>query len=380
MAMEMAVEMPVVANDTDDLMEEAKPTEIAANASGDGSAFVVPSAECDKIVMVEEVQSLEQFLMTLKGFTERDVDAFKFQGIHTVQQLRCTLSKDIFLVDLPEEKVEQAIIAVKKQKCKTTAYGFVTALTVREQRRNMPRISTGSKQLDQILGGGVEASSLTEFFGEFCCGKTQLCHTMAVIAQLPPQHGGNNGRVLYLDTEGTFRPERIHQIASARGLPPDSVMENILVARAINSEHLMELLVEAAGHLCSSEEQFALIVVDSIMAGFRVDYKNDEIMLRQMTLARVLAKLQKLSEEFKVAVVLINHVSSQGGDKSAGSFVKSDPKPIGGHVIAHASTTRVALRKGANETKIAKIYDSPYLPEGESTFIITDHGISDFTG
>lgn len=327
-----------------------------------------------QLVPAEEARTLDQFLLSLKGFTLRDVEQFKFNGVHTVNQIRSTLSKDLYNIDISEEKIDRAIAALKKT-TKPASYGFVTALQVKKERQQLPRISTGSKQLDGILGGGVEAGSLTEFFGEFCCGKTQICHTMSVIAQLPNHMGGNNGRVLYLDTEGTFRPERIQQIAEERGLPPDSVMDNILVARAINSEHLMELLIEAAGHMCNSEEQFALIIVDSIMAGFRVDYKSDEIMLRQTTLGRVLAKLQKLSEEFKVAVVLSNQVASQGGYHSTG---RSDqPKPIGGHVIAHASTTRVALRKGPDETKIGKIYDSPYLPEGECVFGITDRGIYD---
>jgi len=330
-------------------------------------------AHSEELVSAEEGRTLDQFLLSLKGFTPQDVEQFKFNGVHTVNQLRSSLSKDLYNIDISEEKIDRAIASVKKTS-KPASYGFVTALQVKKERQQLPRISTGSKQLDGILGGGVEAGSLTEFFGEFCCGKTQICHTMSVLAQLPENMGGNNGRVLYLDTEGTFRPERIQQIAEERGLPPDSVMDNILVARAINSEHLMELLIEAAGHMCNSEEQFALIIVDSIMAGFRVDYKSDEIMLRQTTLGRVLAKLQKLSEEFKVAVVLSNQVASQGINSMARS---EQPKPIGGHVIAHASTTRVALRKGPDETKIGKIYDSPYLPEGECVFGISNRGIYD---
>lgn len=379
MATEMVAEVP--AEDADDNESEDQP-ETKDGERPAKRAYVVPSAN-EQIVMAEEVQSLDQFVLGLKGFTAKDVQAFKFQGIHTLQQLRVTLTKDLFNVDIPEEKIERVLTAVKKEKCSSGAFGFRTALDLREERKNMARLSTGSKELDRILGGGVETGSITEIFGEFCCGKTQICHTMSVIAQLPPEHGGNNGRVLYLDTEGTFRPERIQQIASCRGLPFESVMENILVARAINSEHLMELLTEAAGHMCASEEQFALIIVDSIMAGFRVDYKSDEIMLRQTTLGRVLSKLQKLSEEFKVAVVLTNQVASRGGGSGPSGIAGLDkdannPKPIGGHVIAHSSTTRVSLRKGdTDKMKVAKIYDSPYLAIDECTFTIGDNGIHD---
>jgi len=348
---------------------------IPASVTGDAMRVSAANAEEEQplVMDMDDTNSLDQFLLAMNGFTARDVEQFKLYGVHTVNQVRTTLSKELYNMDIAEDKIDRMLKALKRT-TKPANYGFITALQVKKERQQLPRISTGSKGLDGILGGGVESGSLTEFFGEFCCGKTQICHTMSVIAQLPPDMGGNNGRVLYLDTEGTFRPERIQQIAEERGLPPDTVMDNILVARAINSEHLMELLIEAGGHMCSSEEQFALIIVDSIMAGFRVDYKSDEIMLRQTTLGRVLAKLQKLSEEFKVAVVLSNQVASQGMN----SVIKNEnPKPIGGHVIAHASTTRVSLRKGPDETKLAKIYDSPYLPEGECCFAIGDRGIYD---
>merc|ERR1712032_1086701 len=158
-------------------------------------------------------------------------------------------------------------------------------------------LSTGASKLDQMLGGGVESCSMTELFGEFRCGKTQLCHSLAVMAQLPPNLGGANGKVVYIDTEGCFRPERIKQIAEGKGVSAEAAMDNIVYARCYTSEHLVQLLVEAASIMVNDEDRFALVVVDSIMGVFRVDYSGrGELSERQQCLGKVMSKLQKMSE------------------------------------------------------------------------------------
>ncbi|CAJ1430857.1 unnamed protein product [Effrenium voratum] len=233
------------------------------------------------------------------------------------------------------------------------------------------QIATGAGKLDQMLGGGMESCSITEIFGEFRCGKTQLCHSLAVMAQLPSNMGGANGKVVYMDTEGTFRPDRIRQIAEAKGVSAEAAMDNIIYARVYTSEHLEQLLVEAASLMVKDEDRFALVIVDSIMGGFRVDYSGrGELSERQQKLARVLNKLQK---EFNVAVVLSNQVMADAGGGCA--FMPSHPKPVGGHILAHFSTTRIMLRKGRGEQRVAKIYDSPCLPESESIFEIYGGGV-----
>ena len=203
-------------------------------------------------------------------------------------------------------------------------------------RKDVVHISTGCKELDTILGGGMESGSITELYGEFRTGKTQLCHTLCVICQLPSSDGGAAGKALYIDTEGTFRPERLVQISERFQLDSNEVMNNVVYARAFNSEHQIQLLIEAGGLL--ADGSFALIIVDSATALFRTDYTGrGELSTRQQNLAQFLRGLQKLADEFGVAVVVTNQVVA---NPDSGVFAKDPLKPIGGNIMAHASTTR----------------------------------------
>ena len=237
------------------------------------------------------------------------------------------------------------------------------------------RISTGSSDLDAMMCGGLETKSITEIYGEFRTGKSQLCHTMAVTAQLDQSHGGGQGKVIYIDTENTFRPERVRQIAERFNLDPEITLQNINVARAYNVEHQGQLLSLAAGLM--SEQRHALIIVDSATNLYRSEYSGrGQLADRQMHLGRYLRNLQRLADEFGVAVVITNQVVAQvDGAMFAGADAK---KPIGGHIIAHASTTRLYLRKGRADSRVCKIVDSPFLPESEATFAITNGGVNDF--
>ena len=194
--------------------------------------------------------------------------------------------------------------------------------------------------MDGLLGGGLESMSITECFGEFRTGKTQLCHTLAVTAQMNKEDGGGGGKVIFIDSEGTFRPERICKIAERFGLEPEEVLGNIIYARAYTSEFQGDLLTLAAAKMM--DEVFSLIIVDSIMALFRVDFSGrGELSIRQQKLGKTLSKLTKLAEQFNVAVFLTNQVTADPG--ATMSFVADPKKPIGGNILAHASTTRLVF-------------------------------------
>jgi DNA repair protein RAD51 len=253
--------------------------------------------------------------------------------------------------------------------------GFTSATELHRQRQDIIQVTTGSKELDKLLEGGFETGSITEIFGEFRTGKTQLCHQICVTCQLPLDQGGGEGKALYVDTEGTFRPERILAIAERYGLNGDDVLDNIAYARAYNTDHQSQLLVQASAMM--AESRFAVLVVDSSTALYRTDYSGrGELSARQMHLARFLRTLQRLADEYGVAVVITNQVVAQVD----GNAMFADPKkPIGGNIMAHASTTRLYLRKGRGESRICKIYDSPCLPEAEAAFSINANGIGDST-
>jgi len=211
-------------------------------------------------------------------------------------------------------------------------------------------------------------------FGEFRTGKTQLCHTLCVTCQLPIDQGGGEGKALYIDTEGTFRPARLTQIAERFGLDPNDVLDNVAYARAFNSDHQTTLLNQASALM--SESRYALLIVDSATALYRTDYSGrGELSARQMHMGKFLRSIQRLADEYGVAVVITNQVVAQVD--GAASFAGPSSKPIGGNIMAHASTTRLSFRKGRGENRICKIYDSPNLPEAEAQFSITEQGIND---
>ncbi|KAF7670868.1 meiotic recombination protein dmc1 [Alternaria burnsii] len=308
------------------------------------------------------------------GIGAVDISKLKSNGYYTIASVHSATRPNLLKIkgfsEIKVDKVKDAIA-----KCQPSGGGFQTAHELGHLRKRVIKISTGSKALDAVLGGGFQTMSISEVFGEFRCGKTQLSHTMSVIAQLPRDMGGAEGKVAYIDTEGTFRPERIAQIAERFGVDPETAQDNITYARAVNSEHQMELLNKVAEFFVSNE--YRLLIIDSIMALFRVDYTGrGELNERQQKLNQFLSKLTHVAEEFNVAVLLTNQVQSDPG--ASALFASADGrKPIGGHILAHASATRVLLRKGRGEERVAKIQDSPDMPEKEATYIITNGGIND---
>jgi meiotic recombination protein DMC1 len=253
---------------------------------------------------------------------------------------------------------------------------FSTALDLKSKRKEVIKITTGSNALDTILGGGLETGSITEVFGEFRTGKTQLAHTICVTSQLSFAMKGGQGKVIYLDTEGNFRPERIEAIATRYGLDPEQTLENIIVSRVYTHEEQMSV-IKLICALFADQDQgpFRILIVDSIISLFRVEFSGrGELSERQQKLGQHLAHLVKMAEEFNVVVFIVNQCMA---DPGALAMFGPVIKPVGGHVLAHASTTRVMLKKGKGEQRIAKIFDSPLMPEDEATFSITNGGIAD---
>ncbi|KAI8051609.1 Rad51-domain-containing protein [Syncephalis plumigaleata] len=313
------------------------------------------------------ISKLEEF-----GISASDVKKLAEAGYYTVEAIAYTPKKNILLIKgISEAKADKLLV----EAAKLVPMGFTTATEFHQRRSELITISTGSKELDKLLGGGIETGSITELFGEFRTGKSQICHTLAVTCQLPVDMGGSEGKCLYIDTEGTFRPERLLAVAERYGLNGEEVLDNVAYARAYNSDHQNELLVQASAMM--AESRFALLIIDSATSLYRTDYSGrGELSARQMHLAKFLRLLLRLADEFGVAVVITNQVVAQVDGASA--LFASDPKkPIGGNIVAHSSTTRLYLRKGRGETRICKIYDSPCLPEAEAVFSINADGIGD---
>ena len=251
--------------------------------------------------------------------------------------------------------------------------GFSDALAHEEKRKEIDHITTGSKNLDNLLGGkGIETKAITEAFGAYGSGKTQLALSLAVGVQLPKEKGGANGKAVYIDTEGTFRPERIRQFAEGIGANPEKVLKNILVARAFNSDHQI-LLIDKISEMIKDGEPIKIIIVDSLTAHFRAEYGGrGQLADRQQRLNRYMHNLMRLAETHNLAVYVTNQVMSDPAQ------LFGDPtKAIGGNIVGHASTFRIYLRRGKKDTRVAKLIDSPNLPDNETVFMVETGGLRD---
>ncbi|MEM2962901.1 MAG: DNA repair and recombination protein RadA [Candidatus Anstonellales archaeon] len=271
------------------------------------------------------------------------------------------------VADIGIDTAKKAIAAAQE----SLEMSYERADEILDRRKVVGRISTGSKELDALLGGGVETQAITEAYGRFSSGKTQLGFQLAVNVQKPREKGGLEGGVLFIDTESTFRPERIKQMAEEENMDALSVLKNIHVARAINSDHQI-ILVEKADELIK-KHNIRLLVVDSMTAHFRADYiGRGSLGERQQKLNKHIHMLQKLADQFNIAVYITNQVMDNPG------ILFGDPTtPIGGHVLAHSSTYRIYLRKGKDDKRIARLVDSPSLPDGECVFRVSSKGICD---
>lgn len=251
--------------------------------------------------------------------------------------------------------------------------GFTDGVEFAERRSNVTYITTGSQELNNLLGGkGIESRAITEAFGAFGSGKTQLGLTLAVNVQLPLEKGGANGKCVFIDTEGTFRPQRIKQIAEGLGANAEKVLKNIFVARAFNSDHQI-LLLEKVGEMIKAGEPIKLMIIDSLTAHFRAEFSGrGQLADRQQKLNRYLHDLMKIAETHNLAVYVANQVMANPAQ------MFGDPTTaIGGNIVGHASTYRMYLRRGKQGSRVAKLIDSPNLPDNEAVFFVTEAGVVD---
>ncbi|KAI9629254.1 hypothetical protein KEM48_011102 [Puccinia striiformis f. sp. tritici PST-130] len=292
------------------------------------------------------------------GISASDIKKLTEAGNDTIEAIAYQPRKSLLSIKGISEAKADKLLSICHQ---LIPLGFTTAAEIHNRRSVMIHITTGSKNLDTMLGGGIDTQSITEFYGEFRTGKSQLCHHLAVSCQLPANMGGGEGN-------------RILAIAERYGMDGEEVLNNIAVARAYNSDHQSQLLREASRLMTLS--RFAILIVDSATALYRTDYSGrGELADRQAHLAKFLRGCLGLAEQFGIAVVVTNQVmSSPDSGPGGGGLGKA---PIGGNIMAHSSTTRLQFRKGRETTRIVKLIDSPCLPEGETKMSINQNGIGD---
>ncbi len=316
-----------------------------------------------------EEEAVEYELEDISGIGRITADKLRRAGYYSLRDIAFASAHELAEVLGSEDRAKSVIM--EAQRLLGRGRYFMTAREYYEERKKISYISTGVKALDELLEGGVETRAITELIGEFGAGKTQLCHQLAVMVQLPPDRGGLSAKAIYVDTEGTFRPERIVQMAKFRGLEPEEALEGIIYARAYNSDHQM-LLVDKAKSIIE-KERIKLLVIDSLVTHFRAEYPGREnLALRQQKLNKHLSQLMRLASIYDVAVVVTNHVMA-----SPDVFFGNPLRPVGGHVVAHGCTYRIWIKKSKEGKRIARIIDSPKHAEKETVFTISEEGVVD---
>lgn len=316
--------------------------------------------------MSEEIKKIED----LPGVGEATAEKLSESGYGTLEAVAAATNSNLEeKADLGKKTARKIINAARE----SLEIGYETASELMEKRKNVTNISTGSEELDNLLGGGVETQAITEVYGSNASGKTQLCLKTAVNVQKPIEDGGLGRGALYIDTEKTFRPKRVKEIVenSEDEMDPEEVLDRIQVAQAFSSDHQILLLDEAPKII--KENDIGLIIIDSLTGKFRSEYAGrGRLADRQQKLNKHLHKIQEIADVHNLAVLVTNQVMSNPG------LMFGDPTtPIGGNIVGHQSTTRLYIRKGKKNKRIARLVDSPSLPEGEAVFQISAKGIED---
>lgn len=251
--------------------------------------------------------------------------------------------------------------------------GFTSGEELLKKRESVIKIKTGSNNFDELIGGGFESGGIAEVYGTFGSGKTALAHALAINAQLPEEEDGEYSMVVWIDTENTFRPERIKQICETRGIDTMTILKNIKVVRAFNSDHQMVVAEKITDLITKDKLPIKLVIVDSLTAHFRAEFiGRGSLAERQQKLNKHMHTLMKLADNHNICVYVTNQVMARPD-----VFFGDPTAAIGGNIVGHNSQTRLYLRRGKADTRVAKLVDSPHLPDGAAIWKINNEGIID---
>jgi len=314
-------------------------------------------------------ESTKKSIENLPGVGETTAEKLREAGYRTVESIAAaTVAELREAAELGETQAKKIISAAREA---ADFCAFVTADKVLERREKVGLITTGSAALDDLLGGGIETQAVTEAFGEFGSGKTQLAHQLCVNVQMPREQKGLEAKAIFIDTENTFRPERVRDMSLNLGLDPVKALQNIFYVRSYNTDQ--QIVITEKSEEVVETENVRLIVVDSLTSHFRAEFTGRETLAsRQQKLNRHLMTLHRIADLHDLAVFVTNQVQARPD-----VFFGDPTRPIGGHILAHSATTRIYLRKSKEQRRIARIFDSPNLPEREAVFRITEQGIKD---
>jgi len=341
---------------------------------------VVEEKEVEQVKVEEErieataTDLKELSVKALPEISPTVVKKLKVMGVETIPDLAVINPEDLINnVNLKREAAGQLILQAQDWLREKEIIGksFVPATAEYERRNSLLRLKTGSEKFDTLLQGGFEVGSTYEIYGEFGSGKSQVAHSLAVRALKPVEQGGlGSNSVIFLDTEGTFRPERIVEIAEANGMDAKETLGKIYVNRILNASNL-ELTVKQLGKWVS-EYGTKMLIIDSIIAAHRAEFSGRGTLYdRQNRLEKLLHHLTNIAHVYGVLVLFTNQVMASP------DVMFGDPiKPTGGNVVAHSSTYRIYIRK-AGINRVIKIVDSPNHPYSDVKISIGKGGIGE---
>src|SRR3989344_3120691 len=280
----------------------------------------------------------------LPGVGAATAEKLKESGFDTMLAIAVASPGEIVDIAGVGEAVAKKIIKTARDQMKM---GFESGTDLLKKRESVEKITSNSKAFDGMLGGGVEAGAITECYGAYGSGKTSIGHQLAINVQLPKEAGGVNGMAIWIDTEGTLRPEFLKALAIAKGLDPEKALENFRGVRAFNSDHQM-LLVDKIEDLIKEGLPIKLVIVDSLMGHFRSEFVGRGTLAdRQQKLNKHMHALLKLAMNYNVAVYITNQVMAKPD-----TFFGDPTEAVGGHIVAHNSTYRIYLRRGKKGSRV----------------------------
>lgn len=313
----------------------------------------------------KKISSVEE----LPGVGPASIEKLAAAGFNDLMSIAVATVGEIVGATELSEQTAKKIIAIARSNLEME---FTSGEEIMKKREKMMKITTGSKELDKLVGGGLETGAITEAYGQYGSGKSQLAHSLAVRVQLPFDKGGAEGAAVFIDTEGTFRPERIKAIAEGCGIDPQEALKNVRVARAFNSDHQL-LIADKVEDLIKQGVNVRVVIVDSLTAHFRAEFIGRGTLAdRQQRINKHMHNLMRLADKHNLAIYVTNQVMSKPDQ-----FFGDPTEAIGGHIVAHNSTYRLYLRRGKKGTRVAKMVDSPNQPEAEAIFELSEAGVRD---
>lgn len=321
-------------------------------------------------MMVEETEKPDIGLQQLKGLGEATDKKLTGYGVSNLYDLCVRGAKEI--CEMTGADMDTCQGWVLKAKAKLGELGLVrktdmTALELYDYQENIKKIPIGMADLDKLFDGGLHPESLYEIYGEFGSGKTQYALTACAVVL------ASGGHIIWLDCEDTFKPKRLVQILVARELVEDedeakTLLANILIRHVPNTEDYELEEGRLTDYLVKQHAE--LIVIDGIIGQYAEEYiGRGTLSNRQNKLRRVMTHLKNICFYFSNVVLFTNQVQTDP------SVMFADPiKPIGGNVVAHASTYRIYFKKSGKK-RIARMVDSPKDDLIECQYALSIKGI-----